>query len=98
MLIVNHYHQRCQHQGRHATIRNAGFFIENGGKVIKQLIKNCVICMKLRKSCEEQFMADLPPDRVNPAPPFLHTGLDVMGPWKVRDGVTTRRNSAERKA
>ena len=101
MLIVNHYHQRCQHQGRHithGTIRNAGFFIENGGKVIKQLIKNCVICMKLRKSCEEQFMADLPPDRVNPAPPFLHTGLDVMGPWKVRDGVTTRRNSAERKA
>ena len=28
-------------------------------------------------------MADLPIDRLTPAPPFSYVGLDVFGPWLV---------------
>ena len=28
-------------------------------------------------------MADLPEDRLDPAPPFTHIGIDVFGPWSV---------------
>ena len=30
-------------------------------------------------------MADLPSSRVQPSPPFTHTGLDVFGPFMVQD-------------
>ena len=32
-------------------------------------------------------MANLPPERVTPAPPFSNVGMDVFGPWT----VATRR-------
>ena len=28
-------------------------------------------------------MADLPVDRISPAPPFSYVGLDVFGPWQI---------------
>lgn len=30
-----------------------------------------------------QKMADLPAERLAPAPPFSYVGLDVFGPWQV---------------
>jgi hypothetical protein len=44
------------------------------------------------------MMADLPLDRVTATPPFLNTGLDVMGPWTIHDGTTTRRQCANKKS
>ena len=35
-------------------------------------------------------MANLPEDRLIPAPPFLHTGVDVMGPRSCARGYKTR--------
>ena len=32
----------------------------------------------------EQRMADLPPDKAKPAPPFTNVGLDVFGPWTIQ--------------
>lgn len=31
-------------------------------------------------------MADLPEERVNPSPPFTYTGMDVFGPWIIKEG------------
>ncbi|XP_064641949.1 uncharacterized protein LOC135496518 [Lineus longissimus] len=31
-------------------------------------------------------MADLPTDRLEPAPPFTHCGVDVFGPWTIKEG------------
>ena len=31
-------------------------------------------------------MADLPPERVTPAPPFTYTGMDVFGPFYIKEG------------
>lgn len=28
-------------------------------------------------------MANLPPDRLEPGPPFTYVGLDTFGPWEV---------------
>lgn len=37
-------------------------------------------------------MADLPPERVDPSPPFLYTGMDCFGPFSVK----SRRNVQKR--
>lgn len=49
-------------------------------------IKGCVNCRKVRGPTEEQRMADLPFDRVNPSPPFTYTGLDIFGPCYTKQG------------
>ncbi|XP_060079797.1 uncharacterized protein LOC132559197 [Ylistrum balloti] len=67
-LIVRHYHEKSEHQGRHITegkIRSSGYWLV-GGKFV------------------EQKMCTLPQDRLTPCPPFTYIGLDTFGPWNVR--------------
>ncbi|KAK3082830.1 hypothetical protein FSP39_006584 [Pinctada imbricata] len=85
-LIVRHYHQKIFHQGRHLTdgaIRAAGFWIVGGKQLVYSEIAKCLICRKLRGQLGWQFMADLPEDRLKPAPPFSYVGVDTFGPWPV---------------
>ena len=43
-------------------------------------------CRKLRGALEEQKMANLPEDRLEPAPPFTHCGIDFFGPFVIKEG------------
>nr|XP_021336928.1 uncharacterized protein LOC103910029 [Danio rerio]XP_021336929.1 uncharacterized protein LOC103910029 [Danio rerio] len=94
-MIVAHYHNKVMHQGKGFTvneIRSNGFWIPGINKVVASFIKGCVVCRKLRRPVEEQKMADLPPERVDPSPPFLYTGMDCFGPFSVK----SRRNVQKR--
>lgn len=85
-LLVQHYHERVAHQGRHITegaIRSAGLWILGGKRLVSSVIHKCVICRRLRGSMETQKMSNLPADRLTQAPPFTQVGLDVFGPWSV---------------
>ena len=89
-LLVRHYHEEIKHQGRHFTegkIRTAGYWITGAKRLIASTIYKCVACRKLRGKHEQQRMADLPPDRLKPSPPFSRVGVDTFGPWS----VVTRR-------
>ncbi|XP_077389538.1 uncharacterized protein LOC144026608 [Festucalex cinctus] len=90
LLLTRHYHEQVKHQGRHLTegaIRSAGLWILGGKRLVNSVIHNCVTCRKLRGKQEQQYMADLPPERLKACPPFTYVGLDVFGPWS----ITTRR-------
>jgi len=50
---------------------------------VNSAINNCIKCKRLRGRQQTQKMADLPVDRLTPAPPFSFVGLDVFGPWLV---------------
>ncbi|TKS65718.1 Extracellular calcium-sensing receptor [Collichthys lucidus] len=98
-LLVRFYHEQVVRQGRHITegaVRAAGYWIVGGKRLVSSLIHKCEICRKLRRRLEEQKMADLPPDRLTPEPPFTHVGLDVFGPWAVMTR-RTRGGSADSK-
>ena len=41
---------------------------------------------KLRGAPEEQKMANLPEDRLEPAPPLTHCGVDYFGPFVIKEG------------
>ncbi|XP_061891197.1 uncharacterized protein LOC133641474 isoform X1 [Entelurus aequoreus] len=85
-LLVRHYHQKIQHQGRLFTegaLRAAGFWIVGGKRRVSSVIYGCVKCRKLRALPQTQKMADLPADRLSTEPPFTNVGLDVFGPWTV---------------
>nr|XP_034330589.1 uncharacterized protein LOC117680486 [Crassostrea gigas] len=86
ILLVRHYHEKIQHQGRVFTegaLRSHGFWIIGAKKIINSVLHKCVICRKLRRPFSQQIMADLPADRVVPSPPFTIVGVDVFGPWNI---------------
>ena len=101
-LLIRHYHERVQHQGRNlplGLIRSSGIWIVGGKRAINSAINSCIKCKKLRGRQQTQKMADLPIDRLTPAPPFSYVGLDVFGPWLVsarrtRGGVANSKRWA----
>lgn len=88
-LIISHYHNSVEHQGRGMTlnrIRSSGLWIIRGSSAVSHHIAKCVYCQRLRGTVQEQRMADLPEDRVQPAPPFSYCAVDYFGPWYVKEG------------
>lgn len=55
-------------------------------RVVSSYIWQCVTCRRLRRSVEIQRMADLPPERKEPSPPFVYTGMDCFGPFFTKQG------------
>ena len=49
-------------------------------------ISKCVRCKILRGKFQQQQMADLPKDRISEEPPFSYCGIDMFGPFTVKDG------------
>ena len=87
-LLIRHYHQKIQHMGRRSTlaaVREAGYWMINGASTVKAEIRNCVTCAKLRRPTESQMMGNLPKERLEQSPPFTHVGMDVFGPYLVKD-------------
>ena len=89
LLIHQFHHGKQHHQGygiTHNAIRQAGYYIINGRSLISHIVSKCVVCRKLCGHTQNQKMADLPPERVTPAPPFTYTGMDVFGPFYIKEG------------
>ena len=99
--IIQYFHGLNKHQGSlitHNSIIQHGYHIQNGRTLIRNFLKSCVTCRKLRGKPSEQIMADLPPDRlVENVPPFTHVGIDVFGPFYIHDGKRTRANTGTKK-
>ena len=94
-LIIRDCHQSIKHQGRGMTlneIRSRGYWVVGLNQQVKRLINSCVPCRILRGSVQSQKMADLPQDRIQPAPPFTYCGVDFFGPFLVKE----RRSEVKR--
>ena len=99
-MMLNHYHERKYHQGRHITlgaVRQGSFHIHKSRRVLDKLLKNSTICRRLRRPKETQMDANLPASRLEESPPFTNVGVDVFGPYMVHDGSSTRRTNANKK-
>ena len=52
-----------------------------------RVLSKCFDCQKRKAKPAEQFMAELPKDRVTPSePPFTYVGIDCFGPIEVKQG------------
>ncbi|XP_006820438.1 uncharacterized protein LOC102805352 [Saccoglossus kowalevskii] len=67
-------------------MRTNRYWVIGGTKVVASHIHKCVKCCCLRRPAEEQKMADLPEDRVEPSPPFADCGMGCFGLFIVKDG------------
>ena len=88
-LIIDHFHKKVQHQGRGITmneIRSNGIWVLSLSSAVSSLIHKCVKCRRQRRPLEDQKMANLPMDRVEPSPPFTYRGMDCFGPFVIKEG------------
>lgn len=88
-LLIQQAHEQTRHMGRGLTqnqLRSNGYWILGGSSTVHAYIRECVTCRRLRRPNEEQHMADLPEERVEPSAPFTYTGMDVFGPFLVKKG------------
>ena len=88
-LVIRHYHEKVQHQGRGITmneLRASGYWIVVASVAVASAISKCVTCRKLRDTVQEQRMAELPEDRVDPAPPVANCAVDYFGPFIIKEG------------
>ena len=100
VLLTRHFHELVQHQGRHITegaIRAGGFWLMGGKQTVSRVIHQCVICRRVRGKTITQKMGDLPPDRIQPSPPFTYVGVDVFGPWQVSARQTRGGSSSSKR-
>ena len=88
ILIIRDVHERLAHSGRNHTMAQirTKFWIIGLNSAVRQYICRCVGCRRERKPVNEQKMADLPVDRMTPAPPFTYTGVDFFGPILIKEG------------
>ena len=88
-LLIRHCHESVEHQGRGMTIneiRSHGFWIIGCNSAVADMIFRCVRCRRLRSNTQEQKMADLPIERMEPAPPFTYCAVDYFGPFHIKEG------------
>ena len=98
-LIIKHYHSKVAHGSRGLTlneIRGAGYWIVGANSTVKKVISNCVECRRFRGRVGEQKIANLPACRSKEAAPFTHCGVDMFGPFTVkqRSSCTVKRYGA----
>ena len=87
-LIIRNAHERLGHAGRgHVLARlREKYWIIGANSAVRQLISSCVICRRIKAPPQDQKMADLPKDRLTPAPPFTYVGVDYFGPFTTKQG------------
>ncbi|XP_011859476.1 PREDICTED: uncharacterized protein LOC105556968 [Vollenhovia emeryi] len=84
-LLIDQAHLRSLHGGTQLTLRwlRQNYWIISARSLIKSHIRRCVKCSKHSAKNPTQLMGDLPSPRVNPSPPFSHTGIDYAGPMLI---------------
>ena len=69
-------------------VRARGYWVISLNSLVKGVIRGCVTCQALRGSTLGQKMADLPADRAECSPPFTYVGVDIFGPFLVKNRRT----------
>ena len=67
-------------------IRSNGFWVINCTAAMKSMILKCVDSRKLHGNTWQQKISDLPEEQLIKEPPFSYCGVDMFGPFLVKEG------------
>ena len=91
VLVLQEYHAGS-HLGVEwlVSLIRRKFWVPGLRGTLRGMRSKCVICKRLYNKPMQQIMADLPPDRCTPSGgPFVRVGVDLCGPFYVRQGRST---------
>ena len=67
-------------------VRSNGFWMVKCNTVVRSLVGKCVECCLPRGNLRGQKMTDLPTDRTLDGPPLTNCGVDMFGPFLMKEG------------
>ncbi|GFX32636.1 integrase catalytic domain-containing protein [Trichonephila clavipes] len=78
-------HKKLFHVGPQGLLNavRLRFWALGGRNLARKTVHTCVVCFKCKPIPSSQIMGNFPYERVNMAPPFSITGLDLGGPYFV---------------
>ncbi|XP_055589846.1 uncharacterized protein LOC129742027 [Uranotaenia lowii] len=81
-LLVECYHERHLHAAPQLLmgLLRLRYWIIGARSLAKSIVHRCIICVRARPKLVEQFMAELPKERIVATRPFTVTGVDYWGP------------------
>ena len=91
-LIIKHCHGNVAHGDCGFTLNEiwgAVYWIVGANLAVKKVISNCVECRRFRGRVVEQKMANLPACRLKEAAPITYCGVDMFGPFTVKQRRST---------
>ncbi|XP_058063848.1 uncharacterized protein LOC131213749 [Anopheles bellator] len=93
-VMIRDIHERNHHAGVALVIAEfrTRYWMRDLRRTVAGELSRCVTCVKARPRQFTQQMGSLPVPRVNPSPPFTHTGIDLCGPFVVASGMKGNRN------
>jgi hypothetical protein len=85
-------HKKGGHLAEAATTAmiRSKYWICHLPRLAKKIVFSCVLCKIKRERLSGQIMAHLPIERLQPTPPFYHTGIDFFGPYQSKGEVNKR--------
>jgi hypothetical protein len=86
--LILHIHVREGHAGVNHVLNclRKKYWILKGGSAVRKVVTSCIICQMFFKKPAAQKMAPLPVDRLKVVSPFENSGVDVFGPYGVKNG------------
>ena len=81
--IIRHFHRNA-HLGVEWTLGllREKYWITKARRVIRRVLRKCLVCKRLYAKPASQLMADLHPAKIHPyMPAFTHVGVDCFGPY-----------------
>ncbi len=87
-IIIQHIHKSLAHAGRNHVLAHLRetYWVIHANSAVRNVLCKCVTCRKAKNPVVEQKMADLPQERCTEAPPFTYTGVDLFGPFVIKQG------------
>ena len=73
------------------ALRCSGYWVLSNSTNIRRIIHRCIQCRRFRGKLGEQKMANLPPERITTTAPFTHCGVDMFGPFNVKEKRAERK-------
>jgi hypothetical protein len=84
-LLIDCAHRATLHGGTQLMLHHLRqrYWIIESRNLVKAHIRRCVTCVRQAAKASTQLMGNLPESRVNPSPPFSHTGVDYAGTFGI---------------
>lgn len=70
-------------------LRSSGYWVMQGNSLVRGIISKCVMCRCLRGKVGEQFMTDLPSDKLPEKPPLSYCGVNMFGSFHIKKHLNT---------
>ncbi|XP_055542828.1 uncharacterized protein LOC129728416 [Wyeomyia smithii] len=85
--IIREYHRENLHSGNQLTLAatRETFWIVCGKSAVKRF--SCLRCFRYKPKLLQQYMGDLPTERVELVYPFYNTGVDFCGPVYLKPAI-----------